>query len=590
MKQFQFEYHDPEAFSGELSEFRRWCEEQRIFQKIFQIYSEVLEPEVLQSVCTAVEEIFPDTPYMGCSTSGNIIDCRLSGNITVVCTVFELPSTQVKLFQYDLSKDSVEHITDEILTEAEKNPWVKAMEMFFTIPEGSTTCFCDGLKDIRPDIQIFGGVACSDDITSEDSCVFSKGADISGRSIVILFYGGEEFHVESINVTGWKPLGRKFHVTKSNGSVLQELDGIPAYDVYRKYLNIKNDENFFYNTLEFPLFYEHNDTTILRTPVASNEDGSITMTSDMDIGSVVRISYGDPGTIVESIKQDSGKIAEFAPDLLHIFSCAARRTFWNTKEPTYEIYPFREISSSSGFFSHGEFLRTGGNLNQHNVTLVIAAMREGEKKISVSAGSSPEENSLSKVPLVSRLATFISMTSLELEEINQKLEQANEKLKTAAIIDGLTGLYNRKEIQAQIEAAIVSEPNRKFSLVMLDIDNFKQVNDTYGHQAGDAVIIGLANLLNSEKSDYMRNVSSGRWGGEEFMMLLHDTEISAASYIADLIRQCFANTDFPAMRPQTVSLGVTQAREDDTLDKLCTRVDEALYKAKKNGKNRVVVI
>lgn len=217
-------------------------------------------------------------------------------------------------------------------------------------------------------------------------------------------------------------------------------------------------------------------------------------------------------------------------------------------------------------------------------------MREGEKKVSVSAGSSPEENSLSKVPLVSRLATFISMTSLELEEINQKLEQANEKLKTAVIIDGLTGLYNRREIQAQIEAAIAGEPNRKFSLVMLDIDNFKQVNDTYGHQAGDAVIIGLANLLNSEKSDYMRNVSSGRWGGEEFMMLLHDTELSAASYIADLIRQCFANTDFPAMRTQTVSLGVTQAREDDTLDKLCTRVDAALYKAKKNGKNRVVVI
>ena len=125
---------------------------------------------------------------------------------------------------------------------------------------------------------------------------------------------------------------------------------------------------------------------------------------------------------------------------------------------------------------------------------------------------------------------------------------------------------------------------------MLDIDNFKQVNDTYGHQAGDAVIMGLANLLNSEKSDYMRNVSSGRWGGEEFMMLLYDTDLSAASCIADLIRQCFANTGFPAIRPQTVSLGVTQARADVTLDRLCTRVDEALYKAKKNGKNQVVVI
>ncbi len=590
MKQFQFVYHDSETFSKELSDFRCWCQEHRITKKMFQIYSEELEPEVLQTVCAAVEEIFPDTPYMGCSTSGNIVDCRMSGNITVVCTVFELPSTQVKVFQYDLSLNPVEHITEQILEKAEENPWVKAIEMFFTIPEGSTTRFCDGLKGIRPDIQIFGGVACSDDITSDDSCVFSKGAGVSKRSIVILFYGGEDFYVESINVTGWKPLGRKFHVTRSNGSILQELDGIPAYDVYRKYLNIRNDENFFYNTLEFPLFYEHNGTTILRTPVASNEDGSITMTSDMDIGSVVRISYGDPGTIIESIKQDSRKIAEFSPDLLHIFSCAARRTFWTTKEPTYEIYPFREISASSGFFSHGEFLRTGGNLNQHNVTLVIAAMREGEKKSAVPADSSPRENALSKVPLVSRLATFISMTSLELEDINRKLEQANEKLKTAAIIDGLTGLYNRTEIQARIASAIAGGSDRKFSLVMLDIDNFKQVNDTYGHQAGDTVIIGLANLLNSEKSDYMRNVSSGRWGGEEFMMLLYDTDLSAASCIADLIRQCFANTDFPAMRSQTVSLGVTQARADDTLDRLCTRVDAALYKAKKNGKNQVVVI
>lgn len=104
----------------------------------------------------------------------------------------------------------------------------------------------------------------------DDFCVLTKAYGFSETSIIIVFYGGEDFHVDSIKVTGWKPLGREFHVTKSQGSLLQELDGILAYDVYHKYLNIKNDENFFYNTLEFPLFYEHNDTTILRTPVSSN--------------------------------------------------------------------------------------------------------------------------------------------------------------------------------------------------------------------------------------------------------------------------------------------------------------------------------
>lgn len=587
MKQFQFEYDDSELFNKKISDFKNCCDSSSMQPGLFQIYSEVLDADVIRGVGDTIERFFPDTMYMGCSTSGNIIDCQLSCDITVVCTVFELPSTKVRLFQYDLSKESVEDITEAIVKETEDNPWVKAIEMYFTIPEGSTTRFCDGLKDLRPDIQIFGGVTCSDDITSDDSCVYSKTDGFSENSIIILFYGGDDFHVDAINVTGWKPLGRKFHVTKSDGSILQELDGIPAYDVYHKYLNIKNDENFFYNTLEFPLFYEHNDTTILRTPVASNADGSITMTSDIDIGSVVRISYGDPGTIVESIKQDSRKIADFGPDLLHIFSCAARRTFWTDKEPTYEIQPFKEISPSCGFFSHGEFLRTNGNLNQHNVTLVIAAMREGEKKEAAVSASLADGNSLSKVPLVSRLATFISVTSLELEDMNKRLEHANEKLKTAAIIDGLTGLYNRKEIQSQIAQALANIKEENFSLVMLDIDNFKQVNDTYGHQEGDAVIIALADILHNERS---RNVSAGRWGGEEFMMLLRNTDASSAAYIADLVRQCFANTDFPVARSQTVSLGVTQAKGDDTLDSLCVRVDSGLYKAKKSGKNRVIIV
>ena len=588
MKQFQFDYSDSETLNKKLSEFKEWCDSGNGAKKIFQIYSEELEPECIREVCDIIEKMFPNTLYMGCSTSGNIIDCQLSGRITIVCTVFELPSTQVQLYQYDLSKQSVDDITKTIVKETESNPWVKAMEMFFTIPEQSSTQFCEGLKNVRQDIQIFGGVACSDDITSDASCVFSKAAGFSEKSIIVMFYGGDDFYVDSIKVTGWKPLGRKFHVTKSKGSVLQELDGIPAYDVYHKYLNIKNDENFFYNTLEFPLFYEHNDTTIMRTPVASNADGSITVTSDIDVGSVVRISYGEPGTIVDSIRHDSKKIAEFQPDLLHIFSCAARRTFWTSKEPTYEIQPFKEISPSCGFFSHGEFLRTNGNLNQHNVTLVIAAMREGEKKASVSSAVSPDENIMSKVPLISRLATFISVTSLELEEINQQLALANEKLKTAAIIDGLTGLYNRREIQAQIEDALANIKKERFCLIMLDIDNFKQVNDTYGHQEGDTVIVGLANILRNEQTAYMQKVSSGRWGGEEFMMLLHDTDVSSASFIADLIRRCFANTNFPSVRPQTISLGVTQAKEEDTIDTLCTRVDVALYTAKKNGKNQVI--
>ncbi|MDE6732933.1 MAG: diguanylate cyclase [Oscillospiraceae bacterium] len=588
MKQTRFEFESLAELEEKLAEFKTSCKSGE--RRVFQIHTEDLRAETFSEVGKAIEKHFPDDLYFGCSTSGNIVNCKLYETTTLVCTTIERETTQVKLFQYDTSKMPVDDITAEIVEQTKKNPWVRAIEMYFTIPETSTTRFCDGLRDVPDGVHIFGGVACSDDITSSDSCVFSKVFGFSEKSILIIFYGGEDFYVESINATGWKPLGRKFIVTKSDGSILHELDGIPAYQVYKTYLNIKNDENFFYNTLEFPLFYEHNDTTILRTPVASNADDSITMSSDIDVGSVVRLCYGDPVTIVESIKQDSLKIAEFQPDVIHIFSCAARRAFWSTQEPTFEIYPFKSIAPSVGFFSHGEFIRYKNNLNQHNVTLVIAAMREGEKKASEVKTVTLDETPQSRVPLVSRLATFISVTALELEETNKKLESMNDQLKTAAIVDGLTGLYNRKEIQSRIDRSLKEIDNRNLSLIMLDIDNFKQVNDTYGHQEGDNVIIALANILNNRQSAFSGTCSAGRWGGEEFMMLLHNTDASSAALIADLVRQLFASTPFPLARMQTVSLGVTQAKAGDTTDALCTRVDTALYEAKKAGKNRVVVL
>ncbi len=589
MKQYSFQYSDSDLFETELEKFRIQLDSSENSGIMFCIYSEILEEQVVTKVGKSIEKIFPDADYMGCSTSGNIVDCTLSSEITVVCTVFESPSTKFMIRRFDFSTDNVRTVTDSINDIITANSWIKAIEMYFTIPENSYTEFCNGMNKIPAEIQIFGGVSCSNDITSSDSFVFTKSEGFSTKSVVIIFYGGKDLNVISFKTTGWKQLKRIFRVTKSNGSNLAELDGMPAYEVYRRYLAIPNDENFFFNTLEFPLFYEHDGTTILRVPVASNDDGSLTMSSDIDEGSIVRLSYGDPRTVLEKIENDSLIIREFQPDVMHIFSCAARRAFWNTNEPTYEISALKDISSSVGFFSHGEFIRKNGYLNQHNVTLVIAAMREGKKlRESVTAELKTRTGVSSQIPLVSRLATFIAESSKELEEYNARLQLINKKLKTTSIMDGLTGLFNRREIQSRIEKCLKNIRKNDFSIIMLDIDNFKQVNDTYGHQEGDTVIIALSDILRNKHLQKSGEYSSGRWGGEEFMMLLPDAKLSTATLVAELIRKCFAETVFQNMRSQTVSLGVTQARSDDTIDTLCTRVDTALYKAKKSGKNRVV--
>ena len=563
MKQFTFKYDD--NFEKKLEEFKK----QNIPQDrmLFYIYSEIFDPAGLEPVGKAIERVFPESDYLGCSTSGNIVDCELSSQISVTCVVFEKETSRFMVRSYEATAVTADTTAREIIAETEACPWVKAIEMYFTIPQGSFTKFCSGMDAINPDIKLFGGVSCSTDITSDNCCIFTKSGGYLKHAVVAVFYGGEDFYVEDVKITGWKPLNRAFHVTKSQGSTLSELDGIPAYKVYSRYLGIETGQNFFYNTLEFPLFYEHNGTTILRVPVSANEDGTITMSSDIEENSIVRLSYGDPQTIVESITEESQSIRDFCPDILHVFSCAARRAFWDRNNPTYELSPFQSIAPSSGFFSHGEFIRTNHYLNQHNVTLVIAAMREGDKPRTRRTG---DENtlSLSKIPLVSRLARFIAESTRELEE--------------AVITDGLTTLYNRKEIQSRIENALNEAGKSEFCLIMLDIDNFKTVNDTYGHQNGDTVLKAFADILKSKKE-----CASGRWGGEEFM-LLTDKNLAAALETAEAIRKEFEKQTYDDIPCQTVSIGVTQAKSDDTVDTLCTRVDTALYEAKHTGKNRVV--
>lgn len=166
-------------------------------------------------------------------------------------------------------------------------------------------------------------------------------------------------------------------------------------------------------------------------------------------------------------------------------------------------------------------------------------------------------------------------------------EKMRHKLKYAAETDGLTKLQNRTSIQRIIEERLASFKNggKCFSLIMLDIDNFKRVNDTYGHKAGDDVIKALAGIL---REGIDKGMTAGRWGGEEFMILVNNADIEEAAAQAEKIRMRFADTELKDVPFQTISLGAVEASCQDTIDTLCTRVDMCLYNAKESGKNRVV--
>jgi diguanylate cyclase (GGDEF)-like protein len=167
-----------------------------------------------------------------------------------------------------------------------------------------------------------------------------------------------------------------------------------------------------------------------------------------------------------------------------------------------------------------------------------------------------------------------------------QLQQTGEKLQKLAIKDGLTGLFNRKFMEELIGDAInrSKRSHTPQALLMIDVDSFKQVNDTFGHGAGDEVLLRLTRLLESHKrsTDYL-----GRWGGDELVLLLTDTDLPGAANLAEKLRQVVRQQIFPYRKQITISLGASEYQEHDTLASFLGRADAALYQAKRRGRDQV---
>ena len=166
--------------------------------------------------------------------------------------------------------------------------------------------------------------------------------------------------------------------------------------------------------------------------------------------------------------------------------------------------------------------------------------------------------------------------------------EQSRRLKDMAITDSLTGVYNRRyfELQAKQALATWGRQSRPATLVLLDIDFFKRVNDRFGHATGDDAIKGLVEVI----SGRIRSVDLlCRYGGEEFAVLLNDTGAEAGAGVAEELRQRIEATAILRQTPLTVSIGVCDVAAAENLDHWLNLTDGALYLAKRNGRNRVEV-
>ena len=236
-------------------------------------------------------------------------------------------------------------------------------------------------------------------------------------------------------------------------------------------------------------------------------------------------------------------------------------------------------------------LLEGGN--QHYVIIITSASSKNAAAQALDAGADDfirKPFNLDELRARIAVGCRVSCLNQALADKLCKLEEAAESIARLARTDELTGLHNRRSFN-EIFALALSSARRHgqpLSLISIDLDHFKAVNDTFGHTVGDLVLKDFSDLLLHmvREEDVV-----ARWGGEEFIILLSHTAAEAATALAERIRSsCEQNPGRASARVMTASFGVAQLQEGESDNDLIKRADHALYRAKHEGRNRVVTV
>ena len=380
---------------------------------------------------------------------------------------FLFKDTDVNVYTYDGKIFSEDDIIEQFERVMEDSENLKAVLTYPVGVERDFTRVLEGLSGKYPDVVFFGGLAAARDYRrGEEKAFYSpddlkkgrleiagegnlehllKGVGIKGEAeafvigdgliesgCVLITLSGERLQTEARYVLGWKPLGIGLPVTgrvqsdDMGNACLTEIDGMPATEIYKKYLDVDTDEYFLDNVCEFPIIVERNGTLLARVPLYSGEEGKLYFSGDIRKGEDIRLSYVNPIELFRNSKRAADELAQFEPEAMLMTICYNRFHF--LKEEQYkEIEYFLNIHENLIYgFGGYEILKgndCGGILNS---ALIALCLREGEpKECSGELIVSVDEEEKKLKPLANRLLTFIDTSTEELEKAYAEAEAAN---------------------------------------------------------------------------------------------------------------------------------------------------------------------
>lgn len=555
-----------------LNEFIETHNLQDSSKLLIQIFTAQNDFEFITKLTNFFSIHFPLSTLIGATTDGEIKDGYVSTHKTVISfSIFE----SVHLQSYISDSFDSYHQAGSNLASAVIQDDTKAIIAFIDGLGGNGEAFLEGIHTINPNITIAGGLA-GDNATFSKTYIFTKESIIS-EGVVGVSMSSSYLNVYSDYSFNWIPIGKTLTITHAQDNRVYTIDDKSAVETYNYYLGKEVGRQLPMVGIEFPLIIQREGNLIARAPIAKESDDSLIFAGNLYNGDKVRFGYGDADVILSETQKHINNFAEIPVESIFIYSCMARRRFI-PMEIEQETLIYNQIAPTSGFFTYGEFF-THELLNQSMTILALSESTHSIKPLITC------QNPHHKSTTIQALSHLISVS------VNE-LETAQEELKALSITDPLTHLYNRRYFtEASNTLFTLSHRDKKpLSLIMIDIDKFKKINDTFGHTIGDHVLVRLAHLLQEShrKSDFVC-----RYGGEEFVILLPETDLESALSVAEDFRETIESCSISLENNQTVkftiSLGVSQIdhSKDTSIENILNRADEALYIAKDSGRNRV---
>lgn len=546
---------------------------------LVQVFTGNINKGYIETIQKDLKKSFPNASIIGTTTAGEIYNGKVLEKSTVISiSKFDNVNIETALFEEKNSKNLGQKIAKKIIKDD-----TKAVITFLDGTNSDGESYIKSLNHKSQNIIVAGGMA-GDNGNLKKTYVFDD-KNITSAGAVACSLNSKSLYAKNIFSFNWQPIGKSFTITKAKNNILYEIDNIPALDLYFRYFG-KEILKFPLATMEIPIMIKKHDNYIARACIGINEkEKSLVFAGDIKEGDIFQFGFGDTNLIFSSAKKVFEKVSNFNSEAFYIYSCVARKALMGNliEEETKHL---NDLAPTSGFFTYGEFFHFNDVKENEllNQTLTLLSLSENESNIELNNKKLKKFNGkeYDQITIFKVLSNFI-------DAMTKELEKSNEKLKYLSEIDQLTKIYNRRKILEILKDEV--ERSRRFSnplsLILVDIDFFKEINDHYGHLTGDQVLKEFASVLKHSirKIDHI-----GRWGGEEFLIIAIGDKKDDAVILANRLKNQIENHKFPKIEKLTASFGITEYNKKMNAQDFIQKADIALYKAKKSGRNCVVTV